>query len=128
MTENSTGKPSPGNETITGKTVREEGCHLLPTEHERIWLEPAGAPDRCWCQDNVWGDEAVEYVRFDLITPAPAPHVVINEEDRTPVPEGYDATLWQKADEVCHAMALVADDTECVKIVYAALATTEGQP
>ena len=32
------------------------------TEHERIWLEPAGAPDRCWCQDNQWGDEGVEYV------------------------------------------------------------------
>lgn len=31
-------------------------------EHERIWLEPAGAPDRCWCQDNQWGDEGVEYV------------------------------------------------------------------
>lgn len=32
------------------------------TEHERIWLEPAGASDRCWCQDNQWGDEGVEYV------------------------------------------------------------------
>lgn len=32
------------------------------TEHERIWLEPAGAPDRCWCQDNQWGEEGVEYV------------------------------------------------------------------
>ena len=31
-------------------------------EHERIWLEPAGAPDRCWCQDNQWGDDGVEYV------------------------------------------------------------------
>jgi hypothetical protein len=32
-------------------------------DHERIWLEPKGAPDRCWCQDNQWGDEGVEYVR-----------------------------------------------------------------
>ena len=32
------------------------------SEHERIWLEPAGAPDRCWCQDNQWGEEGVEYV------------------------------------------------------------------
>ena len=35
---------------------------IKKTEHERIWLEPAGAPDRCWCQDNQWGDEGVEYV------------------------------------------------------------------
>lgn len=35
---------------------------IKKAEHERIWLEPAGAPDRCWCQDNQWGDEAVEYV------------------------------------------------------------------
>lgn len=32
------------------------------TEHKRIWLEPAGAPDRCWCQDNQWDDDGVEYV------------------------------------------------------------------
>ena len=31
-------------------------------EHPRIWLEPAGAPDRCWCSDNQWGDEGVEYI------------------------------------------------------------------
>lgn len=35
---------------------------IKKAEHERIWLEPAGAPDRCWCQDNQWGDEGVEYV------------------------------------------------------------------
>ncbi|WP_107340933.1 hypothetical protein [Agrobacterium pusense] len=34
---------------------------IKKAEHERIWLEPAGAPDRCWCQDNQWGDEGVEY-------------------------------------------------------------------
>lgn len=60
--------------------------------------------------------------------PAPATHLVgMDEEDRTPVPEGFDAEQWRKADEVHHAMALIADDKECVKIIYAAL-TTEGQP
>lgn len=34
---------------------------IKKAEHERIWLEPAGAPDRCWCQDNQWGEEGVEY-------------------------------------------------------------------
>jgi len=37
------------------------------SEHERIWLEPAGAPDRCWCHENVWGDEAIEYVRLSAL-------------------------------------------------------------
>lgn len=37
------------------------------TEHKRIWLEPAGAPDRCWCQDNQWGEEGVEYVHVSEI-------------------------------------------------------------
>lgn len=41
------------------------------SDHERIWLEASpGADnptyDRQWCQDNVWGDEATEYVRADL--------------------------------------------------------------
>ena len=45
----------------------------------------------------------------------------MDDDDRTPVPEGYDAEQWRKADEVHHAMALVADDAECVKILYAAL-------
>ena len=31
-------------------------------EHPRIWLEPAGAPDRCWCSENQWGDEGVQYI------------------------------------------------------------------
>lgn len=41
------------------------------SEHERIWLEPAPESDpefgRQWCQDNVWGDKATEYVRADLV-------------------------------------------------------------
>lgn len=40
-------------------------------DHERIWLEPAGAPDRCWCQDNQWGEEGVEYIRADLVRGIP---------------------------------------------------------
>jgi hypothetical protein len=37
------------------------------SDHKRIWLEPEAevyGPDegRLWCQDNVWGDDAVEYV------------------------------------------------------------------
>lgn len=41
-------------------------------DHDRIWLEPAGAPDRCWCSDNQWGDEGIEYVRADLLRSAQA--------------------------------------------------------
>lgn len=39
-------------------------------DHDRIWLEPAGAPDRCWCEDNQWGEDGVEYVRVSAL-PAP---------------------------------------------------------
>ena len=35
-------------------------------DHARIWLEPAGAPDRCWCQHNQWGDDGVKFVRADI--------------------------------------------------------------
>ncbi len=42
---------------------------MKPTEgeHTRIWLEPKGAPDRCWCSDNQWGDEGVEYVNASTL-------------------------------------------------------------
>jgi hypothetical protein len=44
-------------------------------EHERIWLEPAPGADedygQQWCQDNVWGDDAIEYVRADLVASLP---------------------------------------------------------
>jgi hypothetical protein len=46
----------------------------------------------------------------------------MDEEDRTPMPQGFDEKIWRKADEMHHAMALVAKDEECVKIIYAALA------
>lgn len=56
------------------------------------------------------------------ISPAPQTHLVgMDEEDRTPVPEGFDAAQWKKADEVFHATSLVAHDTECVKIISSAL-------
>ncbi|NTE87258.1 hypothetical protein [Agrobacterium rubi] len=51
----------------------------------------------------------------------------MDEEDRTPMPAGLDPALWQKADEIHHAMALVAHDQECVKIIYAAL-STDAEP
>jgi hypothetical protein len=43
----------------------------MSDDHDRIWLEPKGAPDRCWCEDNVWGEEAVEYVLVDLVAIEP---------------------------------------------------------
>lgn len=56
----------------------------LAAEHPRIWLEPAGNDEhdegRTWCQDNVWGEGAVEYVRADLVaSPAPATAEVVRE-------------------------------------------------
>lgn len=50
---------------------------MKPTdgEHTRIWLEPKGAPDRCWCSDNQWGDEGVEYVLASAAQP-PCDHVL----------------------------------------------------
>lgn len=47
---------------------------------------------------------------------------MMDDEDRTPMPQGFDEGIWRKADEVFHATALVADDSECVRIIYAALA------
>lgn len=54
--------------------------------------------------------------------------VTMDDEDRTPTPAGFDDALWRKADEVHHAMALVARDQECVKIIYAALSTHNAEP
>lgn len=53
------------------------------------------------------------------------PQTFMDEEDRTPVPDGFDIARWRRADEVHHAMALVASDQECVKIIYAALTATQ---
>ena len=65
-------------------------------EHPRIWLEPAGAPDRCWCEDNQWGDEGVEYV---LATSA-------------------DATIKGLEAEVERLRAIVAKDPKTLMIAY----------
>ena len=46
----------------------------------------------------------------------------IDDEDRTAKPDGFDEALWRKADEAFHRCALVANDAECVKIIYATLA------
>ncbi len=54
--------------------------------------------------------------------------VPMDDEDRTPMPAGFDDALWRKADEVHHDMALVARDQECVKIIYAALSTHNAEP
>lgn len=54
--------------------------------------------------------------------------VSMHDEDRTPMPAGFDEALWRKADEVHHAMALVARDQECVRIIYAALSTRDAEP
>ena len=50
-------------------------CGTAPSpspDHPRIWLEPADEAcsdtGRMWCQDNVWGDKATEYVRADELS------------------------------------------------------------
>lgn len=73
-------------------------------DHERIWLEPEDTADeeygRQWMHKNVWGDEATEYVRADLVdkmvmealtttvprdgqTPTPAPRLAGTPEAST---------------------------------------------
>lgn len=70
----------------------------------------------------------VDHLSAPASQPASQTHTpAMDDEDRTPVPEGYDVAAWRKADEVYHAMALVADDTECVKIIYAAIAAAEAR-
>lgn len=45
-------------------------------EYDFIWLEPHESVDpydgRQWCQDDVWGDEGVKYIRADLAASEPA--------------------------------------------------------
>lgn len=71
---------------------------------------------------HAFADAAVDAVSTD------AEPVSMDDEDRTPMPAGFDDALWRKADEVHHAMALVARDQECVKIIYAALSTHKAEP
>lgn len=48
---------------------------LAKENFDRIWLEPREGADpyigRQWCQDNLWGEDGIEYVRADLVS-APA--------------------------------------------------------
>jgi len=68
--------------------------------------------------------QMMDYVLDEVPEQSSDPHVVgMDEEDRTPVPTGYDAEQWRKADEVHHATALVADDAACVGIIYEALSS-----
>lgn len=65
----------------------------MSKEHDRIWLEPAPSADeeygQQWCQDNVWGDDAIEYVRAALAIPAMSKeHTPPAQEGWTKIPEG----------------------------------------
>lgn len=60
------------------------------TEHERIWLEPAGAPDRCWCQDNQWGEEGVEYVLASNLESLQRENEALREENGSLLDENCD--------------------------------------
>lgn len=43
----------------------------IRNDHDRIWLEaaPGADPDygQQWCQHNVWGDDATEYVHAEIV-------------------------------------------------------------
>jgi hypothetical protein len=86
------------------------------TEHERIWLEPAGAPDRCWCQDNHWGHEGIEYVLASTLESLQRE----NEELRN-----LDYRLKQEAQ--IHAMeARSANST--INEIYQIISGGKGEP
>lgn len=95
MTENSTVKPSPENETITGKTVREEARDLLPIDTNAYRFLGEGeiieetdefiGPDRkTWVRPELWAigmeyPSAVFTSARRLITPAPASHLTAEQ-------------------------------------------------
>jgi hypothetical protein len=60
--------------------------------------------------------------RAEWVDEARAALAEMDDEDRTPTPDGLDEAIWRKADEVFHATSLVADDTACVRTIYDALA------
>lgn len=70
-------------------------------EHERIWLEPSPGADedygRQWCQHNVWGDEATEYVLATSVSGFPVELLGVAEE----LAEGSGAWL---ACSGCHEL------------------------
>jgi hypothetical protein len=71
------------------------------SDHERIWLEPAPGADedygRQWCQHNVWGDEATEYVLATSVSGFPVELLGVAEE----LAEGSGAWL---ACSGCHEL------------------------
>lgn len=80
---------------------------MTPTDHERIWLEPApGDPHtgRQWCRDDVWtamaadydGATPTEYIRADLV----AAHVAAARR------EGIEAALAAARKVLCDAEQL----------------------
>lgn len=54
------------------------------TDHERIWLEPDPGADpdygRQWCQHNVWGDDATEYVHVEIVAATDAEIARLTDE------------------------------------------------
>ncbi|XUP59946.1 hypothetical protein FS819_023305 [Allorhizobium sp. Av2] len=36
------------------------------SDHERIFLEQPGAPDRCWCQDDAFEGGGIAFIRADI--------------------------------------------------------------
>lgn len=83
-----------------------------------------------WDQEKVEQTDHFErwYATVKAALSTDAEPVMMGDEDRTPIPIGFDEALWRKADEVHHAMALVARDQECVKIIYAALSNHNAEP
>lgn len=103
--------------------------------HERIWLEPMEPVDnfegRRWCRDNVWGDDAVEYIRADLVaTPSPLPHLAAAAREFMSATEAL--LDWMNNTELAadHKKQQPEDfERLCTTMVAlrAALAATEGK-
>lgn len=115
-----------------------EGMCLVPTEPTVAMMEAVNG-DMAEQREHhihifaadVWGAMLSAHSERDNATPSreafrvgwEAQTTEMDDEDRTQMPDGFDANIWRKADKIHHAMALVASDVECVKIVYSALST-----
>lgn len=89
----------------------------MSKEHDRIWLEPAGAPDRCWCQDNQWGDDGIEYVRADLAaTEASKEHAPQAQDDRKVV-----VTTDEVAEALTYALEIIETKEQRIANLESAL-------
>lgn len=90
---------------------------------KRFWEEtPDHPPQRLLTASLLKRDFLSLIARLEK---AEAVFVEMDEEDRAPTPKGMDEKIWRKADEIFHATALVANDSECVKIIYAGLAEND---